>query len=168
MSEDQGRAQARAVRRKAPERGGAGARRLERLDGVRPSGAGSAYRMVGNELQERAVGVAEIDDRARAPCAEAPQRPRLDADAAALEVTDGIGNRAVPLEAQIAVARCYRKPRHLGGVKGRSMQVELRGAETIGPALRTSNELGAQHIAVERVRALPVGHMHDAVVEGDG
>ena len=63
---------------------------------------------------------------------------------------------------------CYRKPRHLGGMKPRSMQVELRGAETIGPALRTTNELGAQHIAVERVRALPVGDMHDAVVEGDG
>jgi hypothetical protein len=48
------------------------------------------------------------------------------------------------------------------------MQVELRGAETIGPALRAANELGPQHIAIERVRALPVGDMHDAVVEGDG
>jgi hypothetical protein len=82
----------------------------------------------------------------------------------------------VHLEADIAVARsylercrvAYRKPRDLGRMKSRSMQVELRGAETVGPTLWALNELGAQHIAVERVRALPIGDMHHAMVEGDG
>src|SRR5262249_31442297 len=85
----------------------------------------------------------------------------------ALEVNDGIRDRSVPLEADIAVARSYRKPRDLGRMKSRSMQVELRGAETVGPALGTANELGAQHVTVERIRALPVGDMYDAVVEAD-
>src|SRR5262245_62868390 len=81
---------------------------------------------------------------------------------------DGIRDRPVPLKAKIAVARRDRQPRHLGRMKARTMQVELRGAETIGPALRPANEFGAQHVAVERVRALPVGDMHHTVVEANG
>src|SRR5262249_7797171 len=123
--------------------------------------------MVGNEFQERTVGVAEIDASAGPLGAEALHRPGLDRNAAALEVNDGLRDRSVPLEADIAVARSYRKPRDFGRMKSRSMQVELRGAETVGPTLWPLNELGAQHIAVERVRALPVGDMYDAVVEAD-
>src|SRR5215510_9890415 len=80
---------------------------------------------------------------------------------------DGTRDRPVPLKAKIAVARCDRQPRHLGRMKARTMQVELRGAETLGPALGTANELGAQHVTVERIRALPVGDMYDAVVEAN-
>src|SRR5437773_9199486 len=58
--------------------------------------------------------------------------------------------------------------RSLRRMKTGSMQVELRGAETVRPAVRPPDELGAQHIAVERVGALPFGNMHDAVVEADG
>src|SRR5215471_18376488 len=135
---------------------------------ARSSSRVSTFGMVGNEFQERAVGVAEIDAGAGPLGAEALQRPGLDRNAAALEVNDGIRDRSVPLEADIAVARSYRKPRDLGRMKSRSMQVELRGAETVGPALWALNELGAQYIAIERVRALPIGDMHHAVVEGDG
>src|SRR5262249_14092293 len=124
--------------------------------------------MVGNEFQERAVGVAEIDAGAGPLGAEALHRPGLDGNAAALEVNDGVRDRPVPLKANIAVARSYRKPCDLRRRKSRSMQVELRGAETVGPTLWPLNELGAQHIAVERVRALPIGDMHHAMVEGDG
>jgi hypothetical protein len=53
-------------------------------------------------------------------------------------------------------------------MKAGSMEVELRVAETVRPAVRPPNELRAQHIAVERVGALPFGNMHDAVVEADG
>src|SRR6516162_7593506 len=137
-------------------------------DGGRSSGAVSVVAMIGNEFQQRAVGVAEIDAGAGALGAEALDRPGVDRDPATLKVGDGVGNRPVPLEAKVAVARLDRKPRHLGRMKARSMQIELRGAEPIGPPLRAPNELGAEHIAVERVRALPVRDVHHAVVERDG
>ena len=73
--------------------------------------------MVGNEFQQRAVGIAKIDAGAGALGAEALHRPGVDRNAAALEVDDGIPDRPVPLEAQIAVARSDRKPCHLGRVK---------------------------------------------------
>src|SRR5262245_55332080 len=80
---------------------------------------------------------------------------------------DGIRDRPVPLKAKIAVARRDRQPRHLGRMKARTMQVERRGAETLGPALRPANEFSAQYVAIECVRALPVGDMYDAVVEAN-
>src|SRR5262245_13301151 len=135
---------------------------------ARSSGAVSVVAMVGNEFQQRAVGVAKIDAGAGALRAEALDRPGVDRDAAALKVDDGVGNRPIPLEAEVAVARLDRKARHLGRMKARSMQIELRGAEPIGPALRAPNKLGAEHVAVEHVRALPVRDMHHAVVECDG
>src|SRR6516225_9071963 len=137
-------------------------------DRTRSSGAISVVAMIGNEFQQRAVGVAEIDAGAGALGAEALDRPGVDRDTAALKVGDGVRNRPVPLEAQIAVARLDRQPRHLGWVKARPMQIELRGAEPVGPALRAPNKLGAEHIAVEHVGALPVRDMHHAVVERDG
>ena len=99
---------------------------------------------------------------------ESLDRPGVDRDAAALKVDDGVGDRPIPLEAEVAAARLDRKARHLGRMKARSMQIELRGAEPVGPALRAPNKLGAEHIAVEHVRALPVRDMHHAVVECDG
>src|SRR5262249_48064645 len=138
------------------------------LDRARSSGAVSVVTLIGNEFQQRTVGVAEIDAGAGALGAEALDRPGVDRDTAALKMGDGVGNRPVPLEAEVAVARLHGKPRHLGWMKARSMQIELRRAETIGPPLRASNELGAEHIAVERVRALPVRDMYHAVVERDG
>src|SRR5262245_64191599 len=85
--------------------------------------------MIGNEFQQRAVGVAKIDAGAGALGAEALGRPGVDRDAAALKVDDGVGNRPIPLEAEVAVARLDRKARHLGRMKARSMQIELRGAD---------------------------------------
>jgi hypothetical protein len=92
----------------------------------------------------------------------------MDRNPAALEMADRVGNRTGPFETEIAVAGLHRQPRHLGGMKARAMQVELRRTEAVGPALRTANELGAEHVAIERVRALPIGDVHDAVIEGDG
>src|SRR6516162_574579 len=138
------------------------------LGRTRSSGALSVLAVIGNEFQQRTVGVAEIDADAGPLGAETLDRPGVNRDPAALKVGDGVRNRPVPLEAEVAVAGLDRKPRHLGRVKARPMQIELRGAEPVGPVLRTPNELGAEHIAVERVRALPVRDMDHAVVEGDG
>src|SRR5262249_25080201 len=99
---------------------------------ARSSGAISVVAMVGNEFQQRAVGVAEIDAGAGALGAEALNRPGVDRDTATLKMGDGVGNRPIPLEAEVAVARLDRKARHLGRMKARSMQIELRGAEPVG------------------------------------
>src|SRR5262249_55057787 len=104
------------------------ARSSDRGTRARSSGAGAVVTMVGNKFQQRAVGVAEIDAGAGALGAEPLDRPGVDRDAAALKVDDGVGNRPIPLEAEVAVARLDRKARHLGRMKARSMQIELRGA----------------------------------------
>src|SRR5262245_45774548 len=101
-------------------------------DRGRSSGAVSGVAMIGNECQQEGVGVAEIGAGAGASGAEALERSGVDRDRATLKVGDGVGNRRVPLEAEVAVARLDRKPRHLGRMKARSMQIGLRGAEPIG------------------------------------
>src|SRR3954470_14209875 len=88
----------------------------------------SPLALIGNELEQRAVGIAEIDAGSRALCTEALDGPGVDRDAAALEMADGVGDRPVPLEAEIAVAGLDRKPR---GVKSRPVQIELHRAEAV-------------------------------------
>src|SRR5262249_17706439 len=138
------------------------------LGRTRSSAAASLLALIGDKFQQRTLGITAIDACACPFGAEALDRPGVDRDMAALKVGDGVRNRPVPLEAQIAVARLDRKPRHLGRVKARPMQIELHGAEPVGPAPRTPNELGAEHIAVERIRALPIRDMDHAGVERYG
>ena len=76
-------------------------------------------------------------------------------------------DRAVPDEAQVAVPGPDAIARHGLGVHARPVHVELLGAEAIRPARPALDQLGADHIAVERVRALQVRDRDDAVVERD-
>ena len=92
----------------------------------------------------------------------------MDRHLAAAKMRDRISDRPFPFETQVAVAGLDRQPRHLGRLEARAMQVELGIAEAVGPAVRPLDQLGAEHVSIERVRALPIGDMHDAVVEGDG
>src|SRR5258707_12659867 len=118
---------------------------------MRSSGALSILAVIGNEFQQRTVGIAEIDAGAGPFGAEALDRSGVNRDPAALEVGDGVRNRPVPLAAEIAVAGLDRKPRHLARATARPVQLELRRAEPVDPALPTPSELAAEHIAVERV-----------------
>src|SRR5207253_2868675 len=138
------------------------------LDRVWWSLALSVAGLVGDEFEQRAVGVTEIDAGASPLGAETPDRPGMDRNPAALEMADRVGNRTGPFETEIAVAGLHGQPRHLGGMKAGAVQIELRRTEAVGPALRAANELGAEHVVIERVRALPIGDVHDAVIEGDG
>src|SRR5262245_62524354 len=80
---------------------------------------------------------------------------------------DGVRDRAFPFEAEVAVARLHRQPRHLGGREARAMQIELGVAEPVAPSRWPPHQLRPKHIAIERVGTLPVGDMDDAVVELD-
>src|SRR4051794_22040917 len=123
---------------------------------------------IGDEFEQRAVRIAKIYARACTLRAEALDRPGVDRHAQALEMGNGVGNGPVPFEAKVAVAGLDRKARHLGRMKSRPMQIELDPTEAVGPTLRPTNELGAEHVAIERVRALPVGNVHNAMIERDG
>src|SRR5260370_30976995 len=81
------------------------------LGRMRSSGALSILAVIGNELQQRTVGIAEIDAGAGPFGAEALDRPGVNRDPAALKVDDGVRNRPVPMEAQIALAPIARPPR---------------------------------------------------------
>src|SRR6516225_5411740 len=118
------------------------------------------FKLVGDEFEQRAIGITEVDAGTGAFRPKTLHRPGMNGDAPALEMGNGVNNGPMPLEAQIAVSRLHRQSCNLGGVHSRPMQVELHGAETIGPALPAANELGAKHISVEGIRAFPLGDMH--------
>jgi hypothetical protein len=80
--------------------------------------------MVGDELEQRAIGVAEVDARAIASCALAPYGPKLDGDAMRLQLRlspcDGFG----PLETKIAVSWLNGELRHRYGIESGPVTVK--------------------------------------------
>src|SRR5579883_63272 len=125
----------------------------------------SAPACVGHELHQRSIRIAEVDAGAAALGAEALHRAGFDLDAVALQVRDSVGDRTSPLEAEVAVARLHRQPRHLGRLDARPVHVELLVAEPVREAGGPRYQLGAEHVAIERIRALPLGDMDDTVIE---
>src|SRR5919106_4511299 len=102
--------------------------------GARVSRSG---RLVGDELEQAAVGIAEVHARAEAPGSETFHWAGLDLDAVALQVGDRLGGGARPHEAEVAVTRPHGQAcdiaRH---VDARPVDVELRVAEPVRDAAR--------------------------------
>src|SRR5262249_23585743 len=120
-----------------------------------------------DEFQQRAIGIAEIDASASPLGAEALNGAGVDRNPATSKVCDGVADGTAPLKAEVAVSRLHRQPRHLGRRKSRPVEIELNGAEPVGPSARAPYELGAENIPVERVRTFPVGNVDDAMIETD-
>src|SRR4051812_13831891 len=120
---------------------------------------------VADELEKAAVGVAEVHARPRSAHAAALDRAELDLDAVLAQMLRGVLDRAVPGPAQVAPAGRDRDARDRRRVDARAVQVELRVAEAVAEPVADRHDLGAQHVAVERVGALPVGDVDDTVVE---
>src|ERR1700730_18420439 len=112
-----------------------------------------------HEFQERAVGIAEIHAGTLPLRAVAYDRPEFDRDLMALEMIDRVGDRPLPLEADVAVPGLHRQARHDHAAHAGPMEIELGIAEPIGIEGTAWHHFGADHIAVERVGALPIGHM---------
>ena len=75
---------------------------------------------------------------------------------------------AGPDEAEIAVPRPHAPARNRVRLRARPVDVQLLHAEPVRvAALVELDELGAQNVAVEGVRALPVGDGDDDVVEAN-
>ena len=93
--------------------------------------------------------------------------PSSTATPRASQMLDGTGDRAVPDEAEVGVARADRVGGARVGVDPRTVHVELLGAEPVRITGLALDDLGAEHVAIERVRAHPVADGDDGVIEAD-
>src|SRR3954447_22981308 len=131
----------------------------------RPRTASGPGSLVGDELEQASVGIAEVHAQTSSLRSGPLDRAELDPYSTGFEMRDRVRDRPVVGEAQIAVARLDRHPRDRPRVKSRAVYVELLVAEAVGPALARPNQLRAEHVSVERIRHGPVRHMDDAVIE---
>src|SRR5260370_15234450 len=90
-----------------------------------------------HEFQERAVGIAEIDAGALPFGANALHGSELDRHLVAGQMRDGIGDRAFPLEADVAVAWLHRHARRDHTAHAGSGKIWLGIAEPRGKKLPT-------------------------------
>src|SRR5204863_2800112 len=114
------------------------------------------------------VGIPEVDVSASAARARvALYWPRHDLDTTTTQVLHRFFDWPRPDEAQIAVSRFHR----LLGVQpseSRPVHIELPVAEAIvaEPGVPLV-DLCAKHLAIEGIRAFPIGHCNHAMVNGD-
>src|SRR5215831_14261865 len=120
---------------------------------------------VGDELEQRAIGIAEVDAHPIAARTCALDRSELGGYAMCVQMCLSLRDRSGPLETQIAVSRRNGAPRHRRGIESGPVTVELQVAKSIDPTIAPRYDLGAHHIPIERVRPRPVRDMDDAVIE---
>src|SRR5215471_3134814 len=120
---------------------------------------------VGDELEQRAIGIAEVDAHPIAARTCALDRSELGGYAMCVQMCLSLRDRSGPLETQIAVSRRNGAPRHRRGIESGPVTVELQVAKSIGPTIAPRYSLCAHHIPIERVRPRPVRDMDDAVIE---
>jgi len=79
---------------------------------------------------------------------------------------DRVLDVAVPLKAQVAVAGRNRNPREGVPDRAGTVDVQLLGAKSVCPrATAAVDELGAEHVPVERIGHRPVRYVDHAVIE---
>jgi hypothetical protein len=89
----------------------------------------------------------------------------LDGNPVPLEVLDRRVEGAWPDEAQVAVPRLNGQSR-VQALEARPVDVEMPITEEIMGERRVAlDDLGAEDVAVEVVRAIPVGYRDDAVIK---
>src|SRR6185437_10346400 len=144
--------------------------------GLRP-GTGSHHRvkfgqtsrsLVLRDLDQVAVGIAEIDRHHRPERALALDRAKLDGDAAGLDVAHDLLERRLGDEAEIAGAD--RDMRRLGlKLPARHVEVDLLPAKGDGgrplAVGRRRHHAGAQHALIEAERRLEVAHGEHDMIE---
>src|SRR5258705_5505408 len=128
--------------------------------------------VIGHELEEIPVGVAEVDggavDAAGAPALHGAD---LDGDSMGGQPVDGIADRTLPDEAEIFGARhrCRRFGRNrlagLVNIDHGAAGHERREAPLALPPLVHAERLAAQHLAIEGERRLEILDDDDDVIE---
>jgi hypothetical protein len=122
---------------------------------------------VRDELEQRAVRVTEVHARALSASSRPLDGPRLDLYLVGAQVLHGLLDRAGPDEAEVAVPGTHRLGRdQAADIRVGAVDVQPLVAEGIGePAVLERDDLGAEDVAVEGVRATPVADRDDDVVE---
>src|SRR5215472_14495136 len=121
--------------------------------------------LIRHEFKQRAVGIPKINAGALAFGAVTFHRSKLDRHPVTRKMCNGIADRALPFEADVAIAGLHRKARHDHPAHARSMKIELGIAEPISKKFPARHHLGADDVAIEGIRALPIGDVDDAVVK---
>jgi len=124
---------------------------------------------VGDQFEQGAIGIAEVDTHSPATPATASYRSFLRFDLLATEMSQRTFHRAGPDEAEVAAAGHDRWAGHQAAhVQAGTVHVELLIVEPIGDAtIGMVYDLGSQHVSVERVRPLPFADRNHAVVKLD-
>ncbi len=114
-------------------------------------------------------GIAEVHARALTASSCTLDGPRLELDVVGAQMLHGFLDRAGPDEAEVGVSGTHRLGRDQAADVGvGAVDVQALVAEGVGePAGPDRHDLGAEDIAVEGVRALPVAYRDDDVVEPD-
>lgn len=121
---------------------------------------------VGDELHETPVGIPEVDASPAALRAVALRRPDLDLNPMPGQMLDGLPDGAVPLKAQVAVSGRNRNLGDWVPDRAGTMDIELLGAKSACPRpVAAVDELGAEHVPIERVRHGPVRYVDHAMIE---
>jgi len=81
------------------------------------------------------------------------------------EVGDRPSDRAVPLEAEVAVAGSHRNSRDHRGPDARTVHIQLLPADSVGDSSIDLYDLRAEDVAIERVRTFEIAHRDDYVVQ---
>jgi len=115
---------------------------------------------IDDQLEQVAVGVAEVDARAGPPRPSRSAAPQLHFDAVSPQVAPA-PRRSCPArrdQRSLAPGPAGNLRLRLRQLRARAMHVQLLLAEAIGnaPSLEL-DDLGAQHLGVEAVRALEIG-----------
>jgi hypothetical protein len=126
--------------------------------------------VVGDELKQAAVGIAEVDTDPATLGAKPSNRSSFDFNTLAGQVCHRALDRLWPHETKVAVAGLHRKSGDVARqINARSMHVQLSVTEPVGNARRRTmrDQLRANHVAVEPVRSRSVGYAHNAVVKSN-
>src|SRR4051794_31591933 len=86
---------------------------------------------VGDELEQSAIGIAEVDAQALALRAGAAHGSLLDRHLPPLEVLHGLLDRARPFKAEVAVAGLHRQLCERAGLDAGTVHVQLLAAEPV-------------------------------------
>src|SRR5436305_9805310 len=122
---------------------------------------------VGDQLEQSAVGIAEVHARAATLPAGALRRAELDLHAVREQVRHGFLGCAVPDEAEVAVARPHGIGGARNGARAGAVDVQLLAVRELVrvAAARDLGHVDPEHVRVEAVGALVVGDGDDYVVD---
>ena len=122
---------------------------------------------VRDQLEQRAVGVAEVHARARPSSSRTLDGPGLELDLVGAQMLHRLPDGAGPDEAEVGVARTHGLGRNQApdiGVGAVDVQALVAEGVRVAPRLQW-DDLGAEDVGIERVRAAPVADRDDDVVE---